>query len=415
MLFGSGAALLAALPVGKLFRRRSPPIVGRFGALRPDPKGIFDLPEGFSYRIIQRVGDTMTDGYQVPSSFDGMACFPGPGGTVVLMRNHENTWFRSTGPCQKGQSTPREAFDPAAQGGVTRAVVDAESLELRGSNLVLAGTVRNCAGGPSPWGWLSCEETTDPGHGYVFRCRTDAERAHPPERIPTYGRFRHEAVAVDPETLVAYLTEDQTDGCLYRFVPESKSNPFRGKLQAMALVGFPRHDTGGGMPEKNPVKVEWVDIDEPDPKEDTVRAQGRARGAAVVRRGEGIWIDGSQVFVCSTSGGPRSAGQIFRLTLGRSVPDRFELVAESTNTDVLDMPDNVTVAPWGDVYMAEDALAGHQHLRVLTKDGLVSDLGRNAHSYGELAGVCFSPDGRTLFVNLYGDGFTLAVRGPFVA
>jgi len=65
--------------------------------------------------------------------------------------------------------------------------------------------------------------------------------------------------------------------------------------------------------------------------------------------------------------------------------------------------------------MAEDALGGHQHLRVLTKDGSVSDFGRNAHSYGELAGVCFAPDGRTLFVNLYGDGFTLAVRGPFVA
>ena len=416
VLIGGGAAAIgAALPISRLFGRTRSPVAGRFGMLRPDPNGVFDLPQGFSYRVVQRAGDTMSDGYQVPSSFDGMACFPGPARTLVLMRNHENTWFRATGPCQNGQAAPSVAYDPAAQGGVTRLVLDEGTLALRSSNLVLTGTVRNCAGGPSPWGWLSCEETTESGHGYVFRCKTDAERAHAPDRIVSYGRFRHEAVAVDEKTLVAYLTEDQNDSCLYRFAPEAKSEPFRGKLQALTLVGHPRWDTGNGMPAPGPVDVDWVDIREPDPLDDSVRAQGRALGAAVIRRGEGIWIDGDHVYVCSTSGGPRSAGQVFRLTIGRGVRDRFELVAESTNTDVLNMPDNVTVSPWGDVFMAEDALGGHQHLRVLSNDGRVSDFARNAHSFGELAGVCFAPNGRTLFVNLYGDGLTLAVEGPFTA
>ena len=48
----------------------------------------------------------------------------------------------------------------------------------------------------------------------------------------------------------------------------------------------------------------------------------------------------------------------------------------------------------------------------------------NTYSDSELAGVCFSPDGATLFVNLYGDsagtpaqhageGMTCAITGPW--
>jgi uncharacterized protein len=81
---------------------------------------------------------------------------------------------------------------------------------------------------------------------------------------------------------------------------------------------------------------------------------------------------------------------------------------------VLDMPDNITVAPWGDVYMAEDndGRSSH-HLRVLTPAGAIADLARNAASDRELAGVCFSPDARALFVNLQHDGITLVITGPF--
>ena len=56
-------------------------------------------------------------------------------------------------------AVPAEAYNPNGFGGVTRVVLDPETLEVISSNLVLAGTIRNCAGGMSPWGWLSCEET----------------------------------------------------------------------------------------------------------------------------------------------------------------------------------------------------------------------------------------------------------------
>src|SRR5262249_42798291 len=154
-------------------------------------------------------------------------------------------------------------------------------------------------------------------HGYVFLCPTDATRLAPATPIVGYGRFRHEAACVDPSTFVAYLTEDQPDSALYRFVPSTKERPFEGRLQSLSVVGRPASDTSKEMNVARPVDVAWIDVDDPNPKDDTARHQARAKGAAILRRGEGIWLDGDDVFVCSTNGGPCSAGQIFRVSLGR--------------------------------------------------------------------------------------------------
>jgi uncharacterized protein len=183
LLRGGGAlAMGAALPIPFVLSR---PVwaVGP-GPLVPDRAGILDLPAGFAYRILERQGDAMADGYRVPGAPDGMACFAGSGSTLVLMRNHEaDLDGPGSGPYGPGQPASPLAYDPAGYGGVTRVVLDAITLGRVSSNLVLAGTSRNCAGGTSPWGWLSCEETFSPTHGYVFVCPTDAPAVRPPQRI----------------------------------------------------------------------------------------------------------------------------------------------------------------------------------------------------------------------------------------
>jgi secreted PhoX family phosphatase len=258
----------------------------------------------------------------------------------------------------------------------------------------------------------------------VFSCPVEATSLVPARPLRGYGRFRHEAVAVDPRTNVAYLTEDQSDGCLYRFVPSRREQPFSGKLQALRAVNAPNYDTSERMAQDRAVRIDWVDVSNPDPDEDSVRAEARAAGALRVCRGEGIAFHDGELVFTATSGGSAGRGQIFRLRdapegvatspapSSRDTGPRLELIAEANESTPIDGPDNVTVAPWGEVFFAEDG-SGNQFIRAVGADGRVRDVARNARSASELSGVCFSPDGSTLFFNLQRDGLTVAVRGPW--
>lgn len=383
-------------------------------ALIADPKRVLDLPAGFSYRILSRAGERMSDGYRTPARPDGMGIFRGKPGELVLMRNHEIfPGDRAGGPYEPGQPPAPEAYDADAFGGVTRVVIDERTLAVRSDNLVLTGTHWNCSGGLSPWGWLSCEEIFAPRHGYAFLCRTDATRVQPPRPIKSFGRFRHEAAATVPRTHITFLTEDATDAAFYRFVPSDPARPFEGKLQALAIEGAPRFDTGR-MALHDELPIRWVDVKEPDPAEDTVRLQAQAQGAAIFRRNEGLWLHGDDLFLCATAGGPIDRGQVFRVRHASEHDARISLIAHTEDPEVLDMPDNLTVSPDGHLYAVEDGLDGN-FVRRIGIDGTITTFAHNVLSSSELAGPCFAPDGKTMFVNIQNDGLTLAISGPFAA
>ena len=396
---GVVAASAAAFPIHRWLDARDVPPSGRRGALRRDPAGVLDLREGFRYRILERSGGRMSDGGVVPIRPDGMACFDVPGEGWVLTRNHE---VPLRFPC-----IGEPAYDPRAGGGVTRLVLDPQTLERRSSNLLLAGTAMNCSGGATPDGWLSCEEAVDSGHGFVFLCDPRAERAQPPVRLDALGRFRHEAAAYDPESGVIYLTEDRPDGCLYRFVPHRAARPFEGRLEALSL-GPDAVDTSG-WPRGRRAEVTWIALEHVTPEDDVLRHRAQAQGAASFKRGEGACVSEGALHFCATTGGPIGAGQIFRLD-----GDTLEVLAASTDRAEMDMPDNVTLSPDGALFFVEDG-PGHDCLRAVEPDGEVVTLARNAASEGELTGVCFSPDGRALFLNMQEDGLTVAIEGDFAA
>jgi secreted PhoX family phosphatase len=379
--------------------------------LLADPHHVLDLPAGFSYRVLSRAGEPMSDGYRLPGRPDAMGVFQ-VGSELVLMRNHEVApGERQSGPYAADVDAPSQAYDRAAYGGVTRMVLDADTLEHKRSELALCGTHWNCAGGLSPWGWLSCEEIFIPGHGYVFLVPHDKPGLTQAEPIRVYGRFRHEAATIDPQTSLAYLTEDRDDAAFYRFVPEDPKAPFdKGRLQALRIADKPGFDANRLTLDQH-LTVDWVDIPEPDPQEDNVRQQAQAHGAARFSRTEGLWLGPDALYFCATSGGPIGRGQVLRLT-HRESTQVLSLVAHSESPEVLDMPDNITVSPHGAIFIAEDGLEGN-YLRRITADGRVVDFARNAKSPSEFTGPCFTPDGRTLFVNLQHDGLTLAISGPF--
>ena len=419
-----------------------------FGPLQSDPDGVFDLPEGFSYRIVSRYGDEMDDGFRVPHRPDGMATFPGPDGTALLVRNHEigadapieEGPFRPGGDASMSQMPEGDRYDAGRKergglGGTTTVVYDTDRQAVRRQFVSLAGTIRNCAGGPTPWNsWLTCEETVQRAddtfakdHGYVFEVPATAsmQRAEP-RPIKDMGRFNHEAVAVDPKSGVVYLSEDRSDGLLYRYLPNERGALEKGgRLQCCRVRGQESLDTRnwGDGPTITPgttFEVEWMDLDNVDTPEDDLRKRGYADGAARFAREEGMWYGEDAAYVACTSGGQDGKGQVWRYVPSpyegtdreTDAPGTLELFVEPNDTTVLENADNLTVASWGDVIACEDG-SGTDTLVGITPEGQFYKLGRNAMSDSELAGAVFSPDGSTLFMNIQHEGLTLAIAGPW--
>ncbi len=399
-----------------------------YGPLVPDPAGMLDLPRGFSYRLLSSLGNAMTDGCTVPDKADGMGCFSLGNDEIVLIRNHELVPADDAGGVlAKGFGTRDGAIVP---GGTTSIVLDATTLEVKREFRSLAGTIRNCSGGITPWGsWLTCEEApTGPGqrfgeglaenHGWVFEVPANATGLIDAVPLKAMGRFNHEAACVDPRTGIVYLSEDRDDSVLYRFVP---TTPGRlgdgGLLQAMVVEGLSdtRNWTSADMAVGSRHTVRWIDCDDVESPNDDLRSRAAAKGAAVVARGEGIHTGTDEIFVCSTNGGQRKLGQILRLVPGTGgEPDQIELFFESQSKDQFNYGDNLTVGPNGHLIVCEDQYTEvvDNHLRGITPDGRAYTLGR-LRMQTELAGGCFSPDGKWFFVNAYSPTRTLAITGPW--
>jgi uncharacterized protein len=421
-----------------------------FGPLIDDPLGIIALPEGFSYRIISVRGETMSDGFVVPTRHDGMATFPGPDGMTLLVRNHEVTLgaepeegafgadLRLLSRLDPSQVYDRGMSGVPALGGTTTLLYDTTNQRLVSHHLSLAGTVVNCAGGPTPWGsWISCEEITERSgrrfardHGYNFEVHAGLDgmpvRAEP---LRAMGRFKHEAIAVHPPTSIVYETEDLSDGLLYRFIPDVPGEMARGgRLQALAVRDRPsldlRNFDGRGIEPGELMDVEWVDLDDVEAPDDDLRYRGFEAGAARFARGEGIFYgerDGrAELYIACTNGGTAKKGQIWRYypspvegTVGEwERPGRLELFVEPNDGTIIENADNITVAPWGDLVVCEDG-TGDDYLLGITPAGEIYKLAHNLNGNGEFAGACFSPDGSTFFVNMQIDGWTLAITGPW--
>lgn len=418
----------------------------RVGSLIPDPKEILDLPKGFSYRIISRTGAQMSDGYYVPALPDGMAAFPGPKNLTLLIRNHE---IDSSAPATQGafgehnlllkRLNPDLLYDGGSNGtpclgGTTTIVYDTRNQRVERQFLSLAGTLRNCAGGPTPWNsWITCEETVERArgilskdHGYNFEVPATVEAfIAKPLPLKAMGRFRHEAVAVEPATGIVYQTEDVDDGLIYRFLPNKRGRLGEGgRLQALSILDRPGLDTRNWLEERVPagaiLRVGWIDLDNVESPNDDLRYRGFKLGAARFASAEGMWYGKGAVYFACTNGGRKKKGQIWRylpsphegtLDEGKEF-GRLELFIEPNDGSIMDNADSLTVAPWGDLIVCEDG-SGEQFLLGVTPQGDIYRLARNATNNSEFAGATFAPDGSTLFVNLQAAGLTLAITGPW--
>jgi len=410
--------------------RAGPAELGLVGPVADTSTGLplLQLPPDFQYTSFGWTGDPLERGEPTPSRHDGMGCFPSRRRQTVLIRNHE---------LNAGTPFSRHApvYDPAAAGGTTNLVFDGRRGAVVSMYASLTGTLRNCAGGVTPWrSWITCEETRDgPGngrlereHGFCFEVPSRGTASAQPLRA--MGRFSHEAVAFEHNGSAAYLTEDRTLAGFYRFLPHRRRRLDHGTLQMLRVRDAAGADLSRGVAPGQWLDIDWVDIEQPAPPGDRravdangVFAQGRAQGGARFTRLEGIWAARRRIVFASTSGGAARRGQIFELDTRR---DRLRLLLESSGSAQLDSPDNVAVGPHGGIVLCEDG-RGSDRVLALSRRGALVELVRGDvrlagergffgdFSSSELAGACFDRRGEWMFLNVQRPGITVAIRGPW--
>ena len=324
----------------------------------PDANGI-RLPKGYQSKIVAvsdeivRKGDGQKTDYVWHGSPDGGACFAKPEGGWVYVSNSEE--YFPSGGCGA------LSFD------VSGMVDNAYS--------ILWGTVGNCAGGATPWqSWLSCEEIDC---GAVYEC--DPFGRNPAVKQTALGYFKHEAVAVDPERGQLYLTEDEKDGCLYRFTPTNPLPDLTGGVLEVACVDE-QH------------QVSWKAVSNACPHKILMNTRTRYQvpEAKKFRGGEGIWYQGGLVIFAT-----KRDNRIWVLDVVRQELQILYDAAQSQDA-ILSGVDNLTSTPWGEVLVAEDG--GDMQLVSLDANGKAQPLLQVVNQEGsEITGPAFSPDGKYLY------------------
>ena len=449
-------------PSGQAGHRPFPPLVD-------DPRGLLALPPGFHYEVVTYAGKTkLKDGEGVtPSNHDGTEVFDAGRGRLRLIQNHE----LGAGAALGVPHIAGTVYDPTAlmAGGCTVIETDRRGKNY-GEWVGISGTHTNCAGGRTPWGtWLTCEETEAKAgtawsgngqsgtysrdHGYVFEVFADGRKL--PKPIKAFGRYAHEALAVDPSRTQVYLSEDAStpNGLFYRWTAPrgvklksgiaNQLGANAGTLEAMAIL----MDDGSVLPDVayltsaqlgRPFRVKWVPVPERDGQTTSVRKQFTneiTRGKkfeGAYGTDKGVYVVNS--FAFNTADLPADAVKHDGMVWFYSYKDKtITLVTyfphqSTTETGarprydgvVFDGPDNVTVTPWGTLVLAEDGV-GASHVLSSVPGGPTYAIARNqlnigtpaAPEYSEFTGPTFSADGKALFVNIQAPGITLAITGPW--
>ena len=205
--------------------------------------------------------------------------------------------------------------------------------------------------------------------GHVWEC--NPQQAGQGIRRNALGAFNHEAVAVDPATGYIYMTEDDANGRLYRFVPTTTGDLSSGTLYTAALNG---------------ITLTWVPTSATTPDRQTT--------TTAFNGGEGITYGNGMIYV-----GTQYDKRVWQYDIASgTMTILIDCLATPTYLNAID---GVHVhPPSGDVYVSEDG--GNMELCVIGVVGGVTQCTASLRITGqassEVTGVAFTPDNTRMYV-----------------
>ena len=345
----------------------------------PDSNGL-RLPRGFSSRVVARSGERVKadDDFVWHPAPDGGACFGVDDGGWIYVSNSE-IWGKKGGA---------SALRFSAAGEVT------------GGYSILQGTSGNCAGGATPWGtWLSCEEVD---RGRVWEC--DPHGKSPAIERRSLGLFRHEAAAVDPERGQIYLTEDESDGRLYRFDASRTAKADWDLDSGVLYVAEVLQDRS---------QVRWHPVPNPTPSLTEEPTRRQVLASTRFKRAEGACFHRGRLYFTTTQDERVWQYEPSSSQLSVLYDDDFFEKAVLTGVD------NITASDSGDLLVAEDG--GDMQVVLLSAEGTVEPaLQVVGHPDSEITGPALDPSGTRLYFSsqrgstgIHEAGVTFEVAGPW--
>lgn len=339
----------------------------------PDANGV-RVPAGFSARILAEAGQPVAGTtYEWHTAPDGASTFATEDGGWIYACNAELPII----------------------GGVGAIRFDADG-EIVDAYRILDETNVNCAGGRTPWHtWLSCEETPS---GRVHEC--DPWGEHAAVARPALGVFKHEAATVDPERGHLYLSEDESDGRFYRYVPDGTTPLGRPNLAAGTLEVAVVDASGG---------VTWETVPDPQVMTGTTPTRMQVPTSTVFRGGEGIWYHEGVVYLSTKGDNHVWAYDVESETMGVLYD------GEAMTDPPLRGVDNLAVSCCGDVLVAEDG-GTMQIVAILPSGDTIPLMQIVGQTGSEVTGPTFDPSGTRLYFSSQrggGGGITYEITGPF--
>jgi secreted PhoX family phosphatase len=368
----------------------------------------FIIPSSHCFQVLAQNGDEYANGGVFPENFDFTCFVPinGSSSEGIITLNHENN-------VAGGMSVMDAQYDTSSH---LWNIENAGPVDF--SSIVK--TERNCSGGLTPWGTVLMGEevrglvdSNSDGYkdvGWLVEVNPFTRQVMEygnagQQKLWAMGRMLHENAAVSYEdNRTVYYGEDDSLGCVYKFIADQAGNLSEGvlfvlKLDSMLQSGDPTNTNGSWLPIGNSTQSE----------RNNIHQTAYDLGATPFYGIEDVEI-GPDGFIYFASKGH---GRIYRFIDNDTTISQFETYVGGRNYEILTQ-DSSYNEPWG---IGNDNLAfdGEGSLWVLqdgskdliwvvktghTQENPLVEIFASTPKGSEPTGITFSPDKKYLFMSV---------------